>query len=177
VKRRVQAAVVLLSCADLVAVAVLYSGSLATPGAARPGAPGLPESDSDGESQELDRQLQSTDAHRELLVRLSTDLIAGRCTLSAAATELADFSRQSKPEWLRGAGKRYPGRPEQASVACALVYFTLFRLRDAADEETARRLAADYLACYGLPLTLPDGRGGPLPPCWRAAGPGTAGGS
>jgi hypothetical protein len=41
--------------------------------------------------------------------------------LPEAATVLADFSRQSKPEWLRGAGKRYPGRSEQASVAASLV--------------------------------------------------------
>ena len=31
-----------------------------------------------GESRDLDRQLQDTDAHRELLERLSADLIAGR---------------------------------------------------------------------------------------------------
>jgi hypothetical protein len=40
------------------------------------------------------------------------------------------------------------GRSEEAAAACALVYFTLFRLHDGdpADEETARRLAAGYRA-------------------------------
>jgi hypothetical protein len=54
---------------------------------------------------------------------------------------------------MRGVGRLYPGRSEEASVAAALVYFTLFRLADGSpgDEETARRLAADYRACYGVP--------------------------
>jgi hypothetical protein len=125
-------------------------------------------SDLDAESRELDRQLQSTDAHRELLQRLSADLIAGRRTLPEAATLLADFSRRSKPEWLRWAGKRYPGRSEQASVAASLVYYTLFRLQEGnpADEDTARRLAADYRAGYGMPFTLPADKGAPIPPGW-----------
>ena len=124
--------------------------------------------------------MQTTDAHRDLLQRLSADLIAGRCTLPAAATDLADCSRQSKPEWLRDAGKRYPGRSEEASVAASLVYYTLFRLHDGnpEDEETARRLAADYRACYGAPLTLPEpAKGAAIPPCGRVAGLITGGGS
>jgi hypothetical protein len=64
-------------------------------------------------------------------------------------------------------------------VACALVSFTLFRLHDSdpKDEETARRLAAEYRACYGIPLTLPaPQKGAAIPPCWRAAGLDRAGG-
>jgi hypothetical protein len=131
------------------------------------------ESDLAAESQELDRQLQSTAAHRELLTRLSADLIARRRTLPVATTVLADFSRQSKPEWLRAAGRHYPGRTEEASVAASLVCTTLFGLRDgnAQDEETARRLGADYRDCYGVPLTLPSpAKGAAIPPCSRAAG-------
>jgi hypothetical protein len=121
-----------------------------------------------------------------LLQRLSADLIAGRSTLPEAATVLADFSRRSKPEWLRRVGRLYPGRSEQASVAASLLYYTLFQLRDGdrADEDTARRLtagyracacwrrlAAEYRACYGIPLTLPSPvKGAALPPCSRAAG-------
>jgi hypothetical protein len=116
--------------------------------------------------------LQSTAAHRELLDRLSADLIAHRRTLPDAATVLADFSRQSKPEWLQGVRRIYPDSFEEASVAAGLVYSTLFRLQDGepADEETARRLATDYRACYGLPFTLPADKGAPIPPGWRAAG-------
>ena len=124
--------------------------------------------------------MRDTDAHRELLTRLSADLIARRCTLPEAATALADFSRQSKPEWLRRVGRLYPGRSEEASVAASLVYSTLFRLRDGdpADEETARSMPADYRACYGIPLTLPHpAKGAAIPPCWRAASAGAAGGS
>jgi hypothetical protein len=65
---------------------------------------------------------------------------------------------------------RTAGRSEQASVAASLVY-TLFRLRDGdpADKDTARRLAANYRACYGVPLTLPEpAKGAAIPPCWRA---------
>jgi hypothetical protein len=42
-------------------------------------------------------------------------------------------------------------------VACALVYFTLFRLHDGdpADEETARRLAAERGGCAGQPTHCP----------------------
>jgi hypothetical protein len=86
---------------------------------------------------------------------------------------LAHFSRQRKPAWLRGVGRLYPGRSEETSVATALVYFTLFRLQggDLSDEGTARRLAAEYRACYGVPLTLPSpAKGAAIPPCWRAAG-------
>jgi hypothetical protein len=114
-----------------------------------------------------------------LLDRLSADLIARRCTLPEAATALADFSRQRKPAWLRGVGRRYPGRSEEASVAAALVYFTLFRLQegDPEDEDTARRLSADYRACYGVSLALPEpAKGAAIPPGWRAAGLGRAGG-
>jgi hypothetical protein len=79
---------------------------------------------------------------------------------------------------VRRVGRQYPGRSEQASVAASLVYYTLFRLRDGdpGDEDTARRVAADYRACYGAPLTLPEpAKGAALPPCWevvRACGSG-----
>jgi hypothetical protein len=59
-------------------------------------------------------------------------------------------------------------------VAAPLVYFCLFRLEDGdpEDEETARRLAADYQACYGLPLTLPEpAKGAAIPPFWQEAAP------
>jgi hypothetical protein len=101
----------------------------------------------------VDRQLQSIDAHRELLDRLSTDLIAGRRTLPEAADLLADFSRRRAGGWSRVVGRRHPGRSEEAAAACALVDFTLSGLHDGDPEEeaTARRLAADYRACYGAP--------------------------
>jgi hypothetical protein len=43
-------------------------------------------------------------------------------------------------------------------VAASLVSFCLFRPHDGdpADDETPRRLAAEYRACYGVPLTLPE---------------------
>jgi hypothetical protein len=146
----------------------------------RTAAPGLPESDLEAESRELDRQLQSTDAHRELLDRLSAELIAGRRTLPEAADLLADFSRRRTGEWLRGVGRRYPGRPEEAAVACALVYFTLVGLHDGNPEEeaAARHLAAEYRARYGIPLMLPEPqKGAAIPPCWRATTAGRARGS
>jgi hypothetical protein len=118
--------------------------------------------------------LQNTDAHREVLERLSADLVARRRTLRDAATELADFSRRRWPEWLLVVGRRYPGRSEEAGVAASLVYFTLFSLRDGNPEEeaTARRLAADYRACYGAPLTLPEpAKGAAIPPSWRSVAP------
>jgi hypothetical protein len=65
-------------------------------------------------------------------------------------------------------------------VAAALVYFTLFGLHDGSPEEeaTARRLVADYRACYGVPLTLPEpAKGAAIPPSRRAAGLDRAGGS
>jgi hypothetical protein len=173
VKRRLLFVVVLLSCAIPVALVVLSGGFLPKPGSDLPGAPGLPESDLEAESRELDRQLQNTDAHRELLDWLSADLIAGRRTLPEATDLLADFSRQRTGEWLRGVGRRYPGRSEKAAAACALVYFTLFCPHDgnSEDEKTARRLAAGYRACSGVPLTLPEPkRGAAVPPCWRDAG-------
>jgi hypothetical protein len=115
-----------------------------------------------------------------LLDRLSADLIAGRRTFPEAADLLADFSRRCTGEWLRGVGRRYPGRSEEAAVACAVIYFTLFCLHDGdpQDKKTARRLAAEYQACYGVPLTLPEpAKGVALPPCWRAATAGHTGGS
>ena len=177
-KRRVLFAVALLSGAVLVAVVVVTGRFLPADESGRPAAAGLLESDPDAESQELDRQLQNAEAHRELLMRVSADLIAGRSTLPEAAKVLADFSRQHKPDWLRRVGRSYPGRPEEASVAASLVCGTLFRLRDGdrADEDTARRLVADYRAGYGVPLTLPEpAKGAPIPPCWgvvTAGGPG-----
>jgi hypothetical protein len=96
VKRRRLPVVVLASCAVLAAAAIVPGGLVPIPEAGRPSPPGPLESDLDAESLELDRQLRSTAAHRELLQRLSADLIAGRRTLPAA-TVLADFSRQRKP--------------------------------------------------------------------------------
>jgi hypothetical protein len=63
--------------------------------------------DLEAQSRELDRQLQSTDAHRELLDRFSADLIAGRRTLPEAAGLLADFSRQRWPEWFTSLPDRW----------------------------------------------------------------------
>jgi hypothetical protein len=59
--------------------------------------------------------------------------------LPEAADLLADFSRQHNPEWLRGVGRRYPSRSEEAAVAASLVYFALFGLHDGnpEDEEKA----------------------------------------
>jgi hypothetical protein len=114
---------VLLGCADLMATAVLSRDFLSTGAVDRPATPGPLAPDPDAGSQELNRQLQSSAAHRELLTRPGADLIAGRRTLPEAAPALAAFSRQRKPAWLRGVGRSYPGHPE-ASVAAALVYFT-----------------------------------------------------
>jgi hypothetical protein len=178
VRRRLLLAVVLLFCA-LVAAAVLRHSFPGAAGDSGPPAgpldPGsaLVGEDLEAQSRELDRQLQSTDAHRQLLDRLSADLIAGRRTLPEAAAELADFSRQHKPAWLGGVGRTYPDRPEEASVAASLVYFTLFGLHDGDPEEeaTARRLAADYRTYYGAPLSLPEpAKGAAIPPSRRAAG-------
>jgi hypothetical protein len=180
VQRRVLAVVVWLSGAALAAVAAVYGGFWPAGESGRTAAPGPFEPDPHAQSRDLDRQLQSTDAHREVLDRLSADLIASRRTLAQAVTVLADSSRQSKPEWLRGVGRRYPGLSEKAAVASALVYFTLFCLHDGdhEDEKSARRLAAEYRACYGVLLTLPERvKGAVIPPCGRVAGLDRAGGS
>jgi hypothetical protein len=145
-KRRLLPVVVLLSCAEVVAAAILSRSFLFTGGSDRAATPGAFDSEVDAESRELDRQLRSTDAHRELLDRLSADLIAGRRTLPEAADLLADFARQRKPEWLRGVGRRYPGRSEKA-----------WRPNTGPAPAT--------------PLTLPEPvKGAALPPFWRAAG-------
>jgi hypothetical protein len=143
-----------------------------------PGTPGLLESDLEAESRELDRQLQSTQAHHDLLERLSADLIAGRGRLPEAAAVLTDLGRQRRPGWLRGVRQVYPARSDEASVAASLVNYCLFRLRDRnpADEDTTRRLAADYRAGYGVPLTLPEpAKGAAIPPCWGVVSAGGGG--
>src|SRR5262249_34383638 len=71
--------------------------------------------DLEAQSRELDRQWQSTDAHREVFDRLSADLIAGRRALPEAGDGLADVSRPRRGEWLRDVGRRSSGRSEQAS--------------------------------------------------------------
>jgi hypothetical protein len=171
-KRRVLALAVLLSCVLLVAAAVLDRGFLANAVKVLSAASGSVDSDPDAFSQELDRHLHNTAAHRELLRGLGADLIARQRPLPEAAELLTDFARQDKPEWLHAVGRLYPGRPEQASVAASLVYYTLFLLRagDPGDEATARRLVRDYRACYGIPLTPP--KTAPRPPCWPAASAG-----
>jgi hypothetical protein len=159
--QRPQAAgrVLLLSCAILAAV-VLYSSLLAVAVAAPSVAPGLLDAEMAAQStrtRDLDRQLQQVEVYHQFRERLSDDLIARRRTLPEAASLLADFARQRKPDWLGGLGRFYPGRCEQACVAACLVDDTLFRLQDGdpAAEETARRLVSDYRACYGVPFTLP----------------------
>jgi hypothetical protein len=94
-KRRLLPVVVLLSCAILAVLAVLYSGFLSVPGAGRSGDPGPFTSDLEAQSRELDRQLQSTDAHRALLDRLSADLIARRRSLPQVPAGRAELVHQS----------------------------------------------------------------------------------
>src|SRR5262249_32703593 len=152
----------------------LYSGLLAGAVAARSGAPGLldPEVAAGNEqSRELDRQLEQVAAYHQLLERLSDDLIARRRTLPEAAGGLAASGQGRDPGWLCYLARVYPGRSEQARLAANLVYRALCRLQagSPADEETARRLAADYRACYGVPFTFPENRGEWPPPSWQAA--------
>jgi hypothetical protein len=172
--------VLVLSCVILATV-VLYSGLLAWAVAGRSVAPGLcdPEVAAVSDrSRDLDRQRERVGAYQQLLERLSADLIAGRRTLPEAVGLLAESERGRSPDWLRYLGRAYPGRSEQARLAANLVYHALFLLQggSSVDEETARRLAADYRQCYGIPLTLPA-EGGPIPPCWRVVSVGRAGGS
>jgi hypothetical protein len=179
-KRRLLLVVVLLSCTLAAAVVIRRSlpdaaGGNGPPPATLDAGSVLAGQDLEAQSRELDRQSPNTDAHREVLTRLSADLIAGRRTLPEVVTVLADFARQRKPDWLRRVGRSYPGRSEEAAAACALVYCTLFRPHDGdpEDEETARRLAAEYRACYGIPLTLPEPqKGAAILPCRRALGAG-----
>jgi hypothetical protein len=174
---RAAARVLVFSCAILAAV-VLYSGLLVGAVAARSVAPGLlddPEVAAVSDrSQDLDQQLQQAEAYHRLLERLSADLLARRRTLPEAGGLLAASDQGRNRDWLRELGRVYPGRSEQARLAANLVYCALRRLRGGspAEEETARRLAADYRACYGVAFTLPDDTAE-----WRAAGEGAAGGS
>jgi hypothetical protein len=47
------------------------------------------------------------------------------------------------------------------------------RLRTDHEAEETVRQAAEYRACYGVPLTLREpAKGEAIPPCWRAAGAG-----
>ena len=172
--------VLVLSCGILLAV-VLYSGLLTVAVAGRSVAPGLCDPEvaavSD-QSRDLDRQRQQVGAYQQLLERLSADLIARRRPLPEAVSLLAASERGRSPDWLRYLGRAYPGRSEQARLGANLVYRALFLLQagSSVDEETARRLAADYQACYGVSFTLPeDGTG--RPPWWQAAGKGDAAGS
>jgi hypothetical protein len=153
--RRLRAVQVLLSWAVLAAL-IARGGFLPGESPDHPAPPGLLESNLEAESGELDRQLQNTDAHRELLDRLSADLIAGRRSLPKAADLLADFSR-------RRTGSRGPaGR--------LLLHPVLPARRRPEDEKSARRLAAEYRACYGVPLTLPEpAKGAAIPPWGRPA--------
>jgi hypothetical protein len=161
-----------LSGAILVAVAVLCRSAPDAAGSDRSFTTGGGEAgqDLEAQSRELDRQLELSETNRALQTRLSDDLLARRRTLPEAATLLTDFTRQRRPEWLRFLGRRYPNRSEEASVVANLVYRTRFRLRNGepADQATARRPAADYRACDGIPLPPPEpAKGAALPPCWR----------
>jgi hypothetical protein len=181
-RRRPRAAgrVLVLSCGILLAV-VLYSGLLAVAVVGRSVAPGLcdPEVAAVSDrSRDLDRQRERVGAYQQLLERLSADLIARRRTLPEAVGLLAASEQGRSPDWLRYLGRAYPGRSEQARLAANLVYRALFLLHEGSsvDEETARRLGADYRGCYGVSFTLPDDVAG-RPPWWWAASGGDASGS
>jgi hypothetical protein len=172
--------VLVLGCSVLLAV-VLYSGLLAVAVAARSVAPGLRDPEvaaGSDHSRDLDRQREQVGVYQQLLERLGADLIARRRTLPEAVVLLAESEQGRSPDWVRDLGRAYPGRSEQARLAANLVYRALFLLRggSSVDEETARRLAADYRECYGVPLTLPA-EGGSIPPCWRFISVSRAGGS
>jgi hypothetical protein len=163
VKRRLLLPVVLLSCA-LAAAAILYpglpdaAGGNGSPaaGALEPGSV-LVGQDLEAQSRELDRQLQSTDAHRELLDRLSADLIARRRTLPEAAGLLADFSRQRKGEWLRDVGRRHATiSPDDMRVAGAGDDGTVRVWTSQADKED-RLLRGHADKVYGVAFS-PDGK-------------------
>jgi hypothetical protein len=162
--------VLMVSC-GILAVVVLYSGFLAGAVAACSPSGGLdPElAATIKQGRHLDRQLQQAEAYHQLLERLGADVIAGRLSLPEATAELGASGQGRNPNWLRYLGRLYPDRSEQARLAANLVYFALETLQEAnsVDEESARRLTADYRACYGVSFKFPDDLTVPACGRWR----------
>jgi hypothetical protein len=176
-RRRPRAAgqVLVLACGILMAV-ILYSGLLAGAVAARSVAPALLDPEgavASEQGRDLDQQRKQVGDYQRLLERLSGDLLARRRTLPDAVGLLAESEQGRSPGWLRDLGRVYPGRSEQARLAANLVHHALSSLQEgnSTDEETARRLAADYRACYGVLFTFPDTMAEWPPLWWRGASP------
>jgi hypothetical protein len=152
--------VLVLSCSILAAV-VLYSGFLAgTVAAGSVSGGGLdPEVTAKiAEGQALEQKLKNAEDYHRLLERLAGEVIARRRSVSESASLLAASRQGRSPGWLRYLGRLYPGRSEEARLAANLIYCSLFSLQEgnSVDEACARRLAAEYRACYGVSFKLPD---------------------
>jgi hypothetical protein len=163
--------VLAVSC-GILAVVVLYSGFLAGAVAACSPSGGVLDPElaaSLEQSQHLDRQLKQAEAYHQLLEQLGADVIARRLSLPEAAGRLAASEQGRNPGWLHYLSRLYPDRSDQALLAANLIYCTLFSLQEgnSADEESARRLAADYRACYGVSFKFPDALSVPATCPWR----------
>jgi CheY-like chemotaxis protein len=119
VKRRLLLAVVLLSCALAAAVVLRHSFQGVAGGNGSPAGPLDPGSvlvgqDLEAQSRDLDRQLQNTDVQRELLTRLSADLIddnADHVSTTAALLRLAGHEAHTaltSADALEAAGRLRP---------------------------------------------------------------------
>jgi hypothetical protein len=163
--------VLVVSC-GILAVVVLYSSFLAGAVAAHPFSDdGLPDPELAvvfAQGQGLDQQLQQAEAYHQLLERLTADVIARRRSLPEAANLLAASGQGCSPGWLNYLERLYPGQSKRGRLAANLIYFALLSLQEgsAQDEECARRLAADYRACYGVSFRFPDQLAAPATGRW-----------
>jgi hypothetical protein len=104
-----------------------------------------------------------------LLDELGADVLARRRSLAEAAGLLAASGQGHNPNWLSYLARLYPGRSPEARLAANLLYSVLFSLEEsnAANEDSARRLAADYRACYGVTFQFPAELAAPASGRWR----------
>jgi hypothetical protein len=146
--------ILLFACATL-AVVVLYSSSLAgylkvpCKGSARD-----PLRLAKEKEDRLDQELSHFHAYLTLKPQVSAALIAQRLSLTEALKIIAG-SDVAKNAWhLRALRMYYPGRPDMECLAANLVEYTVSTLDDypSLAEQVARRLEAEYRACFGGPV-------------------------
>jgi hypothetical protein len=159
---RAGGAVLGFGCSAL-ALVVGYSCYLANCGSALAEGEGMEDLATLLQSQaSIEVELSKGLEYRALLDRLTADLVAGRCCLAEATTQLAGAARARDPNWLHRLREEYGARSDKEGLAGNLIVQSLTQCSDdpAATVRLAHRLRHEFRAAFGP--------GGPGARAWLA---------
>ena len=105
----------------------------------------------DAETAHIEAEWDKSREYGRMLQQLSTELAAGRCSLTEATAQLGGTRRAQDPVWLHRLHTLLPARSDEECLATGLALHSLASVRDdpAEAERLARRLERDLAANFG----------------------------